>query len=742
MTDTTGTWIEVLLEWRDRAAAAGHAVPTVPDMMRIGTAGEARAEGVDLAAVEPWAETIERILALLRAGVDAPLAHLPDDLTEPAPAQSWPVPAPTRDDAVLVALRGWLRSRIGTDPALRGLKEHHFSNIVATGSRTEAEIRRHLPSSLTIFAPRLAEVVARTASTVDGVPPRVRPVPAEPPVADELAALDLADYGYTPEVSPPLEIRKRVGPAGVTLTWPAAATGDPVVLYRVVSADGYWAPHAPQDADPVTVTDEPRCVDGRRFRAPLRHVQVWVHAGRDREAAAAAEPVLHARCVLVAQVTDLRVREDGPSVVGQWTVPPGVESVEILRVPREQARRDGHSGSEYRLEQEQQSTRGFVDDGAERGRHYVYELSVEVELEGTRLRSDPVKVEIALSEVLAPVTDLRAVERADDPAVVDLFWTPPPGGDVRIYRTDEPPAAGVGERTIPVSALTGARLADDREVARPTEPGPDGGAAMRGVPWLAGWTVAYLTPVTVLDEEAVVGPSVRALRLPSVREARIVERTHRQVLTFAWPEGADAVLAYVGGPGQDAASAQRGQPLEISREQYVAQGGMAFPQVLPPRGCSVHLVPVAYADGRREYGAAVTLSYPGLLRLAYHVAVERDRQQRPVSVVVRIRSEYDVALPPAFTLVHRPDRLPLFDKDGMPLSMQPHGDPGAVGGSQFRPSGLSVTPSDVYWTAQVEGLTGYLRMFACLTPERRSSVALYDPAIDTLFLGPAGRAGT
>jgi hypothetical protein len=828
--DKAGKRIEVLLEWRDVVVAAGHAVPTVADMMRIGASGEVRPEGVDLAAVEPWADTISHLLRQLKYGVPAPVAQIPDDLMQPALA---PVPgrgvtmpplSPTAgstrgDDPVIAALRAWWHTEQKADPALRGLKEHHLRNIASTGSRTEAEIRRLLPAPLQGHARRIAEVIARalgmdagpapttttssttaanttssataatgTAPSTDGATdgdtrPRstsggpsgapagsttsTGPRPAEtasptaPPRADTaapaaglrgpdtrdgaavrdvdpaLAALDLRDAENPVGDDEVPGIRRRPGPQGTVLTWPKATVGQPTVLYRVVSVDEPYRPLAPQDADPVTVTEDVRHLDARPFTGPVRYVQVWVHAGRDREAAAAAEPVLHAEEIVVAQVTGVSIREDGRSIVGKWRVPPGVESVRVLRVPAERARREGHSSPEYRLKPLRPFVTGFVDDLAERGRRYVYELSVEVELDGPRVLSDPVKVEVEVSAVLAPVTNLRIVDKPDDPSVVDLRWTRPPGGEVRIYRTRVAPAAGVDARPIPVTALAQARLTDEADVGRPVDDHDDGTSTMADVPWLEGWTFAYLTPVTVLRDQAFVGRSQLAVHLGRVDDAKIVERTHRQILTFAWPRGADVVLAYLGGPRQDARDALRYRPAEeISRKQYEAQGGMYFRRPLAPRGCSVHLQPVAYSEGRRIHGPVTTLPYNGLRQLAYQVHVERDKAHQPTAVRVQIRSASEQGETYTFALVHHYDRFPLHERDGEVLAVHPVGDPRARPGYQFRPSGLWPDPGGVFWQTSVVGRHGYLRLFVCLPPELRSSVALFDPPIEQLYLAP------
>ena len=177
MVDRAGKRIEMLLEWRDLAAGAGHGVPTVADMMRIGASGEVRPEGVDLDAVEPWSRTIERLLLQFTFGDPDPVQNLPADLRQPS-ATARPRPAATSPgigragsgSPVMDALLSWWRAEQSTDRGLRRLKEHQLRSIVTTGSRSEAEVRRHLPGSLGSYARRIAEVIARsnepTAPTV------------------------------------------------------------------------------------------------------------------------------------------------------------------------------------------------------------------------------------------------------------------------------------------------------------------------------------------------------------------------------------------------------------------------------------------------------------------------------------------------------------------------------------------------------------------------------------------------
>jgi hypothetical protein len=264
---------------------------------------------------------------------------------------------------------------------------------------------------------------------------------------------------------------------------------------------------------------------------------------------------------------------------------------------------------------------------------------------------------------------------------------------------------------------------------------------MRNVPWPDGWWRAYFTPVTIVDDMVHVGTTVSATRTGRIEGAKIVERTFKQVLTFAWPPGAAAVLVHRGERGQSADAPQFGQPEEISANQYLRQGGMHFRNSLPSRGCSVHLVPTAYEAGRRVTGTPVTLDYPGLLRLGYSVVVKHGHGGRPVTAEIRIRSEFELGQPPPFVLVHNPERLPLEIEDGYRLPMKPAADPTASLTTIFRPTVLGTDFREV-WHAMVTDLAGYVRLFVVIPPDRLVSVALFDPPVADLRLdAPTGRRG-
>ncbi|WP_433799559.1 hypothetical protein [Actinomycetospora sp. CA-084318] len=688
-------------------------------------------------------------------------------------------------DPLLLALREWWRAERREQPGI-SIKDMVFVNIVRTKSRTETDIRRQLPQPAHALAGQIAAVVDRYSSTAPvEAPPLTTTPPAEPATREDLATsrqpdsmstqssplppdqgqdplspsvpslvdpqpddppldeLDLADHYPTDQdleqgAAALVTARPSTDGTGLTLTWPKvdAERSAPVVLYRVVSEDGRFAPDAPQDGEHLTLTQDCTCIDDRPFRAPVRHLSVWVHAGPDLRTAAASAPILHAAGASIARPRDAYFSEDeAGGVFGQWTVPRGVETVQVFRVPKESWRPRRTPDARYRIRRDDPNLGGFVDLEAESGSQFFYAACVVAEIDGEQRLSTPVWQAIEVSATLGAVTDLVVAD--EDPDFLDLSWTPPPLGTVRIYITKDPPSAGADKQEVVSGGLPSVGLPDSGRVRRPINGNVDRDHMQR-VPWPRDWTRAYVTPVTMIDERALVGRHYPAVRLGRVTNGTIVERTFHQVAVFDWPPGASAVLAYVGFPGQAAEDALHGRATQdISHDQYRQQGGLHFASRLPSKGCSVHLLPVTYRAGRRIDGRSVALDYSGLMLLQYRLDLERDRGGH-VTAAVRIVAEVDNPSAPAFALVHNADRLPLHLDDGRKLLVAPVGGYADSGPqASFRPRALVKDPAQTQvWSADVTGLNGYLRVFADLGPEMLARVALLDPPLNHLVLKP------
>lgn len=648
--------------------------------------------------------------------------------------------------AGLEALLRWRDEAVRSGlPGIGAMKETYLRQAARSKRRAAGEIAVILPASLRRFAPDIAQVLADPARGTErseaAVPDASEEDLVEPPAepsasdagADGVTGLDFVPYVPVRPLREPVPVRAAPAPGGsLALSWAAPVDPDPAVVYRVVSGDEDYPPYSPDVAEVLVATTARRVLDARPFQAAVRHVQVWVHTGETPKDAAESQPVLHATGAFVAAVVELHVVEDQGHVVGQWTALPGTTEVQILRIPAERGpQSDGDP--QYRILAEQDNLHGFVDRTAVRGRRYRYQVTAVGTVDDVALTSVTRTADVAVSAELVAVDDLNVVLHGDPPAF-DLTWRRPPAGRVVIYRSAAPPSGGVVRAPLAEGGLEGAGLAAGDRLAHPESMTPQGRVAMRGVLWPPDQTSAYLTPVTLLEGRARVGASVLRVRTGAVVEPVIVERVHEQVVTFGWPSGADVVLAYRGMAGQEAPPAPSAPHEEISRHAYERHGGMHLQHQLAPRGCSLHLVPVAFVDGLRIGGPPARVDYPGLLRMDYRLEARRSIVGDPTTLTLTVRAEIELPHPPPLALVHNPDRLPLEIQDGHALAAVPLWNTGIAPTPRIVPPPLGGDPHDPAWAVDVTGLGGYVRLFVDLPSELIAGVALFDPPVSELRL--------
>jgi hypothetical protein len=480
----------------------------------------------------------------------------------------------------------------------------------------------------------------------------------------------------------------------------------------------------------------------------VRHVQVWCNRGDDVIQAKAARPCLYGEEVIIAPVQDMVIREDAGRVVGQWSVFPGVERVHIFRTPVEAARRR-MARPQFRILEDGDNLAGFVDEGAERGRRYLYEVIAEVEVEGAGRLSEPKRAVVTVSTVLNPVTDL-AIEQhgADEQRQFDVSWTQyNKRARVHVFCTRDAPRAGPEDGVLSVERLPSAGLKPSDELCYPPVQVPGGRVGFRNIPWPADWAIAYFTPVAVDGDSALVGLSSSAVRVGSVRDALLQERVGMQRLTFVWPEGAHSVLVWLSAPNVETQALFASEPLlDISAHEFKKPLGVRLPRALPGERASVlHLVPCMFVGGRRYYGEPTVLGYPGLVRVAYRVEVKRrQRFFGGRTAELTITSEVPMATPPPFVLVLALGRLPLSIGDGEPVPVVPFGQVGMSPDSRILPNGLGPQAQSPGWTADLDAVLArvgrvhvksgpyFLRLFADLPAETLRSVAVLDPPVSSL----------
>jgi hypothetical protein len=668
-------------------------------------------------------------------------------------------PNPVDEDPRLPALLEWRQRLIASGAASAGsFKEAHVRMVLRSGRLEVEQIRAMLPGAVAAHAEEMVRVLADASaegagtSTAEDEGAKVRPDPenpmtttAERPVGKRArAAQDMtfpaesfAPFALTEQTSTAAPLLLRRGDDGaLRVSWPAFDAS--FVIYRLVSGERD-APYSPDRAHLIAATTDTSGVDDRPASSAVRHLQVWVSAGASRTDALAAHPVLHANAVAVAAVNDLEVREDSGQVVGRWEVFSGIRAVHVYRVPVEEA---DAAGPQHRILASTDNLGGFIDSTAARGQSYIYRFRTEAAIGDAASLSEAAQVEITVSAVLAPVTDLALSMHSDDRAAFDLTWTAPPAGQVVIFRTKSAPTAGAEALELPEAALEQTGLTAEQRLAHPVteQRDPQGRpvAVMADVPWPAGWSRAYLTPVTILSGRIRLGRSTSSVRTGLITDVDLAEYCNKQVLTFAWPAGAAAVVAYLAPKGHDAREGVSGRTYEISVEDYEKYGGMQFTGELPTGGCSLHLAPVAFTAGRRVQGSITSILYPGLLRMQYAVQIDRDRKGAPLTARIAARAQADVQGSPPFRLIHHPERIPLSVNDGEPVDVAPLDSAGelAAGWSKvLQFSSLGTAGAGEMWAGDVSGLTGWIRLFADLSDATRlRQLALLDPPVTTLRL--------
>jgi hypothetical protein len=801
---------EVLARWRNEAMAAGHAVPSegfIRAFSEAGTTALALAESSDESATRQWLPTLAFFAKQWKMSVISP--DLPNQLkaptgqsvagalstppaAPPAPSTDSPVPftsaelapaeaaALTPADQRFEALKAWRDKALESLPdSVANLKESHLRTIARTELVTPAEIASSLPASLSKLADPISDVLAKIAPSratpLNSTAPTSAPASAEPTAlqpatgpaqsAEAQAASvnpqrphstgpsnDVDPSGFVPydfsRASDEVIALRGSGTedSGFVLTWDGFPSVHPVVLYRVVSSDQN-IPWNPDTADLVVSTVKTSATDSRPFESAVRYVQVWANSGMSVAEAKLSQAVLHAQAAFIAPPRNVDIREDEGRVIGQWETWPGTTRVMVFRVPIERAAHES-GAPQHNILSDHDNLGGFVDTGATRGSRYLYQAVAEAPVEGVGQRSFPLVRPVLVSDVIEQVVDLAVIRHGEDEPQFDLNWSTPPGGQVVIYRSEQPPRPGADLKPLPESALAQADLRDADRLAHPISRA-DGKASMKDVPWPRAWTRAYFTPVTLLNGQAFVGISIASVHTEKIKRAKIVERVNKQVLTFQWPDGAASVFVYEGVSGQPAEIAtQNAQAHEITKEQYVQRGGLTFPRRLPSKGCDIHLVPITFLAGERVMGAPTTISYGRLFRLRYEIKQQRNVVGAITGVSVGVRSEEEMGKPPPFVLVYNPDRLPLSKADGRVLTVAPEAVEGSPISKRLTFSHLGAsagetwkTPADA-WKSEVGKPRGFIRLFVDLPPDGNIMVALIDPAPTALRLeGIFGKIG-
>ncbi|WP_161928738.1 hypothetical protein [Gordonia crocea] len=788
-----------LEQWAAGVAASGRAAPADRELEAIARRPDTWRTDINASAeAQYWGATIDHLIGQVRLGVlpTIAVAHVPSGLepAEPPPAPAPPpedpaagrhwasttgptaVPAaaePTGDpvEELTAALIAWRGAKIAEGaPGAETIKDLTLRNLAKRTPVTAEQLRKKLPGAGALVeelagvfarfggaesAPAPAGPAAAAPAATAPTPAAAAPAPATVPPAQPTEApapsvarsvavdpdlrplthADFPEYQYLTSEHEPGPITIATTPDGVRLSWEPCREAA-AVIYRVVSGDGPIGPHKPEAGEQVVVTVGTSAEDSRFLTSAVRYFQVWAHLGDDEGSARAAQPVKWAVGEEISPVEDMRLTEDEGRVVGEWSAFDGTQAVRVFRIPLDEGG-PITTDPRYQISVADLNLNGFVDAEAPRGRRYLYRAQAEVPV-GNQLRlSRPAQQEILVSVKLTPIDDLD-VSISETNSQFDLTWTTPEGGqEVRVYRFQQPPPAGLEREDLALDALSPQGFNDATRVRHPVKAGADPThSQMSGVPWPSGWDRAYLTPVTVASGKARIGTTqVLARPLAAVVDPHIIERFHCEMITFGWPRGAAAVRAYIGQPGVPAEQLCHGRPFgEVSAEQYERDGALILARPLTLKGCQVVLVAVSYSAGREIVGEPVGIVYPGLARIAYNLELQPSAPRHVVRLM--LHSESPVTDLPPLVLVHRPDRLPLDPTDGRTLRFYSERTqqqvPHCQVDGELVPGRMSTE-----WVVDLTDFTGYVRLFVHDGSRAgRRPIALLDPPMGVLRLVP------
>lgn len=556
--------------------------------------------------------------------------------------------------------------------------------------------------------------------------------PTQPRRTGAVSTTGFADFDYAQPAGPKPSPHKVDFAArddeSLEMRWPAPPNDGKVRIFRVVTNNAYAPIHSPLLGDVIVATFDSHAVDTRDFGSPVRHVAIWVNEGQTEADARMAQPSLYASGGCVLPVRHCEVREDEGSIIGQWEAIDGVIRIDVLRVPLDQAEQHQHYNHQYRLSPEVVGRGGFTDDEATPGEEYEYRVYAVASVSGEDEELSPyVARRVKLQAVVQSVSDLAVSHRQGSENTYDLRWTMPPLGSVEIYRSESPPAPGIDQVVLDRATLVRQGLTAELRLARALEREGDTGA-MNDVPWPKGWSRAYFTPVTVVNDEQIrVGKTQILTRSNAVSHVRLIERVDEQFLTFAWPEGVSMVKIYQGPKGGELINPESQHAIaELSEEEYAKYGGAHLPHALPPDGCAVHVVGTSYTRGRAVLSQPETIQYEGLARLRYDLIplTQGGRfKRRPDTSLRKVVVQCDTSpenVP--LVLVHNPHRMPLYTRDGQVLHRRV---------LSFAPHATQLVAEQI----DLAGMTGFVRLFVDVPPHMEHLIAVLDPAVAHLRCG-------
>jgi hypothetical protein len=523
----------------------------------------------------------------------------------------------------------------------------------------------------------------------------VRDAVALPPEAAEAAlARLLARAVDCPEaiaalagipLAAPSGLRVQVSESGVSLQWrPSNAPGP--VSYRVVRLAGL--PGRTPTPATIGTTSATSLEDAGAPGGTELIYEVSAVAGRR-----SSEPLVSAPVLMIRDVTAVRAEVSDGQVELIWSGLVGGGAVVIERSTDQAALK-------RRIRPDEPNR--YVDPDVVPGPVYTYRVFVEYRRAGAAPTvTDGRSVSVRMPPRPIAVRDLWARTDADRTV---LNFSTPPDGVVRIYAVTD--ASVLAE---PGTVLNPQQLAALNDRARLV-----GTARRRLIDPVAVGRIRY-TPVTVVEDQAVVGAALEHLAVGRVTNLDAVDHGDRVRLTFDLPRGAtEAMIRWRFGEPPSGLDDPQAQAAKVTNTKLEISGG--FDVVAPDDGRALHVA--VYPALRLQSGALTAAGTPATLEARPGRPLQVRYQAQRVGLLRRaVRVDIDAGSEtlPLVVLVVRPgDEAPTSPEGGTVLA-------GAGGDGRCRAT-LEV-PIDQFPV----GVSTF-RLLLAGPPERPTQVLYPDPA--------------
>lgn len=477
----------------------------------------------------------------------------------------------------------------------------------------------------------------------------------------DLYAEDFAEFAYDEEsLKPQGRVKARIfqeeEASTVEITWSPGTlpTNDEIfTVFRVVASDRV-VECSPDLGQQIIVTEGKEYVEQANPGVAVRHYQVWAYTGEDLNDILDSQPYFIGEDLVVFPVEGVEVQCSDGIVEGNWNFVEQYDQVQVFASPEKSG--DRVDSPEFRLPAGV-SNHSFKHETNSTGQTMRYAFKPFVKFRQSEVAGKVVVKTVEVKAVLqAPEIDAFLDDSSGRGDKVILSWYSPPAGNVRIYFTPKAPSTDLTITTVPESALDYDPAIAEGHKAIEDPWTQDGISRTETASWPSGWTELHITPITVLNDEAVVGKSVVLQQVGEVAEATIVERTSQQIINFVWPQGADIVRVEVA-PRGTGGDSYRETRAELDRGRYIRDGGVRLN--LNPDGETVFLTPLSTFAGRETASTPLQLDYPGLAKYFYSMEFIQG-----IGFKVFIWKEDGEDLnPPSFVGVYHPARLPLAETD-------------------------------------------------------------------------------